>query len=329
MALIEEAVAILNSHGQILKANESFLKLFNFLSLEGKYIWQIIRSTDFQELYFEWQRGSKRSEGEIYIDQKPYLVKLVSLDQQVISPYSPKKTILILKSIRAEKNLELIKKELVANISHELRTPLTTSKGYLETLEEERLNEEARSYLEVIKKNVQRLERIIRDLLILSELESRRELQEKEKVDLAEIARRVINQFEEAAKRKNLFLRLEVVPGLSVIEGDAFRLEQMLINLVDNAVKYTDKGGVTISLKEKEEEVLIMVEDTGIGIAPEHLERIFERFYVVDRSRSRRLGGTGLGLSIVKHIVKLHGGKISVQSREGFGTTFIVSLPKK
>lgn len=327
LAQIEEAVAMLNHQGQILKANESFLRLFNSLPIEGKYIWQVVRSTKFQELFFEWSRGGEKSEGEIYVDQKPYLVKLFSIDQKEISAKSQKKTIIILKNIQAEKNLEIIKKELVANISHELRTPLTAIKGYLETLEEEKLSEEARSYVSIIKNNVERLERIVRDLLILSELETRRELQEKEEVNLAEIAQRVINQFEEAAKKKNLFLHLEVSPVLPIISGDTFRLEQMFINLIDNAIKYTDKGGITVKLEEREKEVLIKVEDTGIGIAPEHLDRIFERFYVVDRSRSRRLGGTGLGLSIVKHIVLLHGGKISVQSREGVGTTFLISLP--
>lgn len=323
---IGEAIAILNQDGQIMKTNKSFRQLYNFIPVEGKYIWQIVRSTDFQELFFEWSKQRKRNESEIYINQKPYLVRLFSI-ASAVGETKGQKIIVIFKDIRAEKNLEIIKKELVANISHELRTPLTAIKGYLETLEEENLREEAKTYISIIKNNVERLERIIRDLLILSELESRRELQEKEEVNLAEIANRVINQFEEAAKRKNLFLRLEVSPSLPVIVGDAFRLEQMFINLIDNAIKYTDKGGVIIHLEAKEKEILIKLEDTGIGIAPEHLDRIFERFYVVDRSRSRRLGGTGLGLSIVKHIVLLHGGKIKVESREGIGTTFFISLP--
>lgn len=325
---LDEAVAIVNQYGQIVKFNEKFRQLFDILSLEGKYIWQIIRSTNFQELFSDWQKEGRRSEGEIYIGQKPYLVKLILIAREGEAKRQEKKTVVILEEISAKKNLEIIKKDLVANISHELRTPLTTIKGYLETLEEEKIGEEALSYLSIIKNNVDRLERIVRDLLTLSELESRCDLQEREKVDLAEIARRVIAQFKEAAKKKNLFLNLEVASSFPPICGDVFRLEQMLINLIDNAIKYTDKGGVTVRLEADEKEIRIEIEDTGIGIAPEHLERIFERFYVVDRSRSRRLGGTGLGLSIVKHIVLIHGGKISVKSRESVGTTFLISLPR-
>ncbi|HQO77562.1 MAG TPA: ATP-binding protein, partial [Thermodesulfobacteriota bacterium] len=126
---------------------------------------------------------------------------------------------------------------------------------------------------------------------------------------------------------KNLAFTSRIDPDLPVIQGDAFRLEQMLINLIDNAIKYTEKGSITLSLSRKEDRVEIVVEDTGIGIPSEHLSRIFERFYVVDKSRSRKAGGTGLGLSIVKHIVLLHKGTIRVDSIAGVGTTFIISLP--
>jgi two-component system phosphate regulon sensor histidine kinase PhoR len=189
-----------------------------------------------------------------------------------------------------KKNLEKIKRELVAHISHELRTPLTIIKGYLETLEEEKLDEVSLSFIARIKDNVDRLERLVRDLLTLAELESQQELAARERVNLEELAKNVINQFENMAKEKNLFLRLELPAEIPSVFGDAFRLEQMLTNLVDNALKYTDKGGVTIRLEKGEKEVLITVQDTGIGIAPEHLDRIFERFYVVDRSRSRKFG---------------------------------------
>jgi len=324
LAEIEEAWAMTDKEGKILKANPSFNRLFESLRIEGKYCWQIIRSTDFLRLWEEFRGTGERKEGEIWIAQRPFVARIFFLKGQ---DNKEGKIALLFKDISPEKNLEKIKRELVAHISHELRTPLTIIKGYLETLEEEKLDEVSLSFIARIKDNVDRLERLVRDLLTLAELESQQELAARERVNLEELAKNVINQFENMAKEKSLFLRLELPAEIPSVFGDAFRLEQMLTNLVDNALKYTDKGGVTIRLEKGEKEVLITVQDTGIGIAPEHLDRIFERFYVVDRSRSRKFGGTGLGLSIVKHIVLLHRGKIEVKSTPGSGTTFLVSLP--
>lgn len=324
LAETEEAWALADKEGKILKANPSFKRLFESLLIEGKYCWQVIRSTDFLRLWEEFQRTGERREGEIWIAQRPFVARIFFLKKDADKEG---KIALLLKDISPEKNLEKIKRELVAHISHELRTPLTIIKGYLETLEEEKLDEISLSFIVRIKDNVDRLERLVRDLLTLAELESQQELAARERVNLEELAKNVINQFENVAKEKNLFLRLELSAEIPSVWGDAFKLEQMLTNLVDNALRYTDKGGVTVRLEKGEKEVLITVQDTGIGIAPEHLGRIFERFYVVDRSRSRKFGGTGLGLSIVKHIVLLHGGKIEVKSSPGSGTTFTVSLP--
>jgi len=324
LAEIEEAWALADKEGKILKANPSFKRLFESLLIEGKYCWQVIRSTDFLRLWEEFQRTGERREGEIWIAQRPFVARIFFLKKDADKEG---KIALLLKDISPEKNLEKIKRELVAHISHELRTPLTIIKGYLETLEEEKLDEISLSFIVRIKDNVDRLERLVRDLLTLAELESQQELAARERVNLEELAKNVINQFENVAKEKNLFLRLELPAEIPSVWGDAFKLEQMLTNLVDNALRYTDKGGVTVRLEKGEKEILITVQDTGIGIAPEHLGRIFERFYVVDRSRSRKFGGTGLGLSIVKHIVLLHGGKIEVKSSPGSGTTFTVSLP--
>ncbi|HAR35309.1 MAG TPA: histidine kinase, partial [Acidobacteria bacterium] len=144
--------------------------------------------------------------------------------------------------------------------------------------------------------------------------------------NLTEVVRTVVEAYRKEAANKGLSLRLETEP-LPLIEADAFQIEQMVINLVDNAIRYTEQGGVVVSLKPAEGGALLSVTDSGIGIPEEHLPRLFERFYVVDRSRSRRTGGTGLGLSIVKHIVLAHGGKIEVQSSPGFGSTFSVWLP--
>jgi two-component system phosphate regulon sensor histidine kinase PhoR len=168
---------------------------------------------------------------------------------------------------------------------------------------------------------------IVEDLLKLGELEDRSFKLDLQDIDGPALAAGVLRVFEPKAKSKNLTLRLDVAAGLPPLRGDGDQIERLLFNLVDNAVKYTDRGSVTVTLKSEGPDYVIEVSDTGLGIPPEHRSRIFERFYVVDKSRSRKLGGTGLGLAIVKHIVQLHGGTISLDSVEGRGTAFSVRLP--
>jgi len=234
--------------------------------------------------------------------------------------------VIVFSDITEAKNMEKIKKDFVVNVSHELRTPLTAIKGFAETLEDE-AGENVKNYAGVIKRNTDRLINIVQDLLLLSELEEKGSKLESEEVDLKHLVDNVIRIFKSRLAEKGLDFHLKVEEGLPVIKGDSFKLEQMLINLLDNAIKYTEKGTIVVALKQKDETVEITVEDTGIGIPQEHLARIFERFYVVDKSRSKKLGGTGSGLSIVKHIVLAHKGTIDVKSSLSRGTTFTVRLP--
>jgi two-component system phosphate regulon sensor histidine kinase PhoR len=168
---------------------------------------------------------------------------------------------------------------------------------------------------------------IVEDLLKLGELEAPGLQLDLGDLDAEALARRVVELYAARAEKKGLELRLIPTAGLPLLRADAFLIEQMLINLVDNAVKYTDRGGVSIRLRTEADTFVLEVQDTGPGIPNAHVDRIFERFYRVDKSRSRILGGTGLGLSIVKHIVQLHGGTIQVRSGEGEGTAFTVRLP--
>jgi two-component system phosphate regulon sensor histidine kinase PhoR len=239
-------------------------------------------------------------------------------------------TVLILSDITELKNLESIKRDFVMNVSHELRTPLTAIKGYAETIEG--IGGENEKHLEVIKRHTERLINIVRDLLTLSELEEQTAAPPFERIRLDRIASQTLRLFEEAARRRGLELSLRVEGEPPEVEGDPFMLEQLFINLIDNSIKYTEKGGVTVTLKPGEtspagREAVFVVQDTGIGISERHLPRIFERFYTVDKSRSRKLGGTGLGLAIVKHIVLIHRGRIDVESTPGEGTAFTVRLP--
>lgn len=217
-----------------------------------------------------------------------------------------------------------IKRDFVTNASHELRTPLTSIKGFAETLMEE-LSGDQRRYAEIIRNNADRLMQLVQDIMLLSDLESRQILN-KETIDFTRLIREVVSLFEPTAQKKNIQITLKCPDRIS-ITADAFKLQQVFINLIDNALKYSERGTISVEVSQEQNQVIVQVKDTGLGIPVEDQERIFERFYVVDKSRSRQAGGTGLGLSIVKHIVTMHNGTIEVQSRPGLGSTFIVKLP--
>lgn len=230
------------------------------------------------------------------------------------------------------RNAEKIKRDFATNVSHELRTPLTAIKGFAETLEDE-VDPKSRRHVDIIRVHTDRLIRIVQDLLTLSEIEEKEANLEFEDVNIIELLENVTNLFTEKIIEKGLELKLVIDENIPHLKADSFKLEQMFINLIDNAVKYTEKGGITISIKQmpevlpQNEFVVFEITDTGIGISEKYLIRIFERFFVVDRSRSRKLGGTGLGLSIVKHIVQLHNGRITVESTPDTGSKFTVILP--
>ncbi len=219
-----------------------------------------------------------------------------------------------------------IKKDFVANVSHELKTPLTAIKGFSEMMiEDETLS---KRYLDIIRRNTDRLINIVNDLLMLSSLEDENASLYIEEINLADMLENTHMVLRHKLEKSGLSLIKEFESHSIVIEGDRYRLEQLTINLLDNAIKYTEKGSITIKLKKTENNrVELAIKDTGIGIPEKDIPRIFERFYVVDKSRSRKSGGTGLGLSIIKHIVALHKGTISIKSKEGDGTEFKVTLP--
>ncbi|MBN1622254.1 MAG: HAMP domain-containing protein [Endomicrobiales bacterium] len=231
------------------------------------------------------------------------------------------------------KHMEAVRKDFVTNVSHELRTPLTAIKGFTETLKQTvksskpAARKESARYVDIILKHSERLINIVNDLLVLSNLESRKFKIELTEVNIINLINDVIKLFDDRIKQKKLKLRLSKTGSLKPIQADSFRLEQVFVNLIDNAIKYTEKGSISIEVNQDETNTIIDIKDTGIGIPKEHLNRIFERFYVADKSRSKKFGGTGLGLSIVKHIIQLHQGTIDVESRQGTGTGFRIILP--
>ncbi len=227
------------------------------------------------------------------------------------------------------RRLETMRKDFVANVSHELKTPLTSIKGFVETLLDGDLEEKetTRKFMTIIFQEAERLNNLIHDLLDMSKLESGQTELRRKQVDLEPLVDSVILSVSNRMREKNLELEKDI--QAKTIWGDEGLLKELFINLIDNSVKYTPPGGkIVVGSSKGKGETIIYVRDNGFGIPAESLSRIFERFYRVDKGRSREMGGTGLGLSIVKHIVERHGGKVTVQSELGKGSEFRVTIPE-
>ncbi len=316
---IEEGLCVLDADGRIILSNGSFRRIVQSDRPETKHSWEVVRSSDFAATVKKARDSRSAAAGEFSLGDRVYSCSVSFLP-------SRNRFVVMLHDVTEFRNLERVKKDFVINVSHELKTPLTAIKGFIETMEPT-VGPDSRAYLEIVKRNTERLIAIVGDLLVLSELEEKGARLEKEDVDLQALCGPILRIFEKQAQDKGLELALEAAPGLPALKADPYEIERLLLNLVDNAVKYTDKGRVTVRLASSAGQLTIEVSDTGLGIDEEHIPHIFERFYVADKSRSKKLGGTGLGLAIAKHIVLAHQGTISVKSRLGEGSTFTVSLP--
>lgn len=313
---IDECILALDKEDRVLFSNQSFRDLIANQEVHDKYYWEVVRKESFDELIKKTRADHKGHSQEIVFNGRTYLCNAVYLEfrQEVVVTFY---------DLTSIKMVEQIKKDFVDNVSHELRTPLASIKGFVETMEDG-IEGENRKYLEIIKRNTERLINIVEDLLILSELEKKETALQKEDVDVRVLIENTLTIFKDEAARKGLILEMTAASGLPKIKADAYKLEQMFINLIDNAIKYTEKGTISIRLRKDKEGLVAEIADTGIGIPEDHQARIFERFYVVDKSRSKNVGGTGLGLSIVKHIAQLHDAELAVRSSSGKGTTFSV-----
>lgn len=243
---------------------------------------------------------------------------------QIVRPYTDKMEELE-KAAEESQESEHIRREFVANVSHELKTPLTSISGFIETLQDGAADDpEIRTkFIDIIAIETARLKRLIEDLLVLSDIESRRDSEQQE-FDVRTAIMNTVEALRPIADDKQITILMDLDEGCS-IRGSVDRFRQMMVNLIENAIKYSDKDSrIWVNAKDKDGQLTISVRDEGIGIAPEHHDRLFERFYRVDKSRSQKAGGTGLGLSIVKHIAVLLGAKLSVESQVGEGTTFYV-----
>ena len=318
--MISFPIAIIDAKGDIKISNSHFDSLFDIQKEKG-FWWEKIKNFDVIATIKNIAEKKESIEKEIKIREKFYLCKGTMLKDN-------NSILLVLIDITAMKEIQEKKREFVTAVSHELKTPLTAIKGYIETIEENTENPENQEFIRIVKHHTERLEKIVEDLITLAQLEKENPDIEMKNVNLVKVAKDVVMLFEKKAKEKGIEITLKY-DEIPEIKGDQFRLEQMLINLVDNAVRFTEQGSIKISLSYEKEKSMVKIEvsDTGIGIEKFHISKIFERFYVVDKARSRKTGGTGLGLSIVKHIVLLHNGTIEVQSSLGKGTTFTINLP--
>ncbi|HOC38959.1 MAG TPA: histidine kinase dimerization/phospho-acceptor domain-containing protein, partial [Thermodesulfobacteriota bacterium] len=244
VASVQEGLAVLGDSGRIVRSNESFQKVASSTHVEGKFYWEVIREASFAELVKKVLNEEKNLVQEVELNKRMYLCSVALLQGRG-------EAVIMLHDITDIKNIENLKKDFIANVSHELRTPLTAIKGFAETLETS-VSEEDRRYVDIIKRNADRLGYIIQDLLVLSELEDKGQAVLAEEVDLPALVERATPLFKERLGEKNLAFTSRIDPDLPVIQGDAFRLEQMLINLIDNAIKYTEKGSITLSLSRKE-----------------------------------------------------------------------------
>jgi two-component system, OmpR family, phosphate regulon sensor histidine kinase PhoR len=326
-----EGVLVLDEKDAVRFANQTFAELFATSGiLRGKALLDAVRLHEIAELVERTRSEGRVMDHELKLSGEPErwlqinAAALTGLDRRKLG------TILVFHDLTRLKRLERTREEFVANVSHELRTPLSLIKGYVETLLDGAKNnpEVAERFLKIVERNTNRLDLLIQDLLTISSLESGRMKLELSAVNLRSLAAKVLGDLAAKAEAKKISLVNEL-PEL-IARGDGNRLDQVLANLVDNAIKYGGAHGrVVVGGKKLASGALeMLVRDDGPGIPLESLDRVFERFYRVDKARSRDQGGTGLGLAIVKHIVQAHGGEVWAASEPGKGATFFFTLPE-
>jgi two-component system phosphate regulon sensor histidine kinase PhoR len=325
-----EGVIALDDRGRVLLLNPAARSMFGVADEgEGRPFLEVIRQKGLLDLVKEVRAAGAPARHELELGPPVNRVVAARGAPLGLGPGSPG-VLLVLHDVTELRRLERVRSEFVANVSHELRTPLTCIKGYLETLLDGALDDRAhaRRFLEVAGTHAERLDRLIDDLLELSNIESGRVTLAPMRLDLGDVVTGVAAMFERQVAQKNQRLERSVPAGLAV-RADRDRLVQILVNLVDNAVKFTPDGGrIRVEAGPAADgRVEVRVRDSGIGIPSTDLPRLTERFYRVDRTRSREVGGTGLGLAIVKHLVQAHGGELHIESELGHGTTVSFTVP--
>lgn len=328
---ITDGIMILDTKGQILLANRSFKEIIKTDDVpEGKHFMEVIRNIDLLNLLRAAMTKKEEVSEELTIKKSGGEIFIVAKAMPVLSTEGKISfLIVLLHDITRLKKLENIRRDFVANVSHELKTPITSIKGYAETLLDSDMedSENIKNFVQIIKNQADRLAALVEDILTLSRIESGEIWVEREKINIEEFILSLFQIFSERAQKKGIPLEKEINKG-TYIYADRNKLMQILVNLIDNALKFTEEGYIKVRLLKEDKVFILSVEDTGIGIPKEHLPRIGERFYRVDRARSRQLGGTGLGLAIVKHLVRVHGWDLKIESEATKGTKVKIVIPE-
>lgn len=338
MSGMVNGIIAIDSSERVLFINHVAERLLNITDREivGKHLLQVARNNSIDSYLKTILKSKKFFDTEITIDDSvEKILKLYANPVNQVNENDIEGIIITLQDVTELRKLERMRTEFIANVSHELKTPLTSIKGFVETLkmEDNGNKQDTMRFLNIIENEADRLYRLINDILSLSELEQRIIKTKKESINVEESIIEVVSMLKGQSEDKNIELSVDLDKGLQRLNGDPDKLKQMLINLIDNAIKYTPENGKVVveahnlSGETGRDKVVIKVTDNGIGISSQHIPRLFERFYRVDKARSRKVGGTGLGLAIVKHIVILFNGEIKVTSEAGKGTEFKIILP--
>ncbi len=332
LASMKEGVITVHTTGKVLLANDAFKEMIGAEreSVEGRTLIESVRNAELAQFVKEAQAAAGPSETELALHGAGYRVLSLHAVPLIGGNGNRVGSLIVARDVTKMRRLEEVRKSFVANVSHELKTPITLVKGYVETLLDGALHDTKKlpEFLSTVKEHADRMNAMIDDLLQLAALEAGQDKNSVSLIDVVSVAERVRSNFADIASSKGIEIRLDAPERPVNVTANESLLEHAIANLVDNAVKYTGEGGhIAIEVCLKGNMAILNVTDDGIGIEKRHQKRIFERFYRVDRARSRELGGTGLGLSIVKHIVTSHGGSVSVESQPGQGSTFTIILP--
>ncbi|MHB8883332.1 MAG: sensor histidine kinase [Thermodesulfovibrionales bacterium] len=319
---IPDALLIVDAKGVITLASSSAREFFGDIAFIGAQFVDVVRNHEFTGLVEEVRKtlASGSTEFRVDVPEEKYLKARVSplfYGGQALSGF-----VAVFHDITQIEKLEQVRKDFVANVSHELKTPITAIRGFADTLLDGALDdkEHAAGFIRTIKSNSERINSLVDDLMTISKIELGVIRVEKTLIAVDDVFGNVMDLFADKAAAKNLSLTVSNTTSVSEINADKNRIIQILTNLVDNAIKFTETGGVVFGLGVEKEQLFLFVEDTGTGVPAKHLERLGERFYRVDPARSRKMGGTGLGLAIVKHLVRAHGWTMQIESTQGKGT---------
>jgi two-component system phosphate regulon sensor histidine kinase PhoR len=326
-----EGVLILNAEDKIEFVNQALSDMLaeQYGDINGKTLMEAFRNVELQRAFLTFQEINAPVLQEITLGNIEPVIVNISISAVQNHP-GGEKVMVVFHNVTRLKKLEKIRVDFVANVTHEIRTPLTAIIGYLETIETGEVvsNEDAKRFIDISLKQAQRLNRLVEDLLVISKIELGELNFHFEEVTLLSVLEGAIPLVEAKAGLKNIAIHNKVQENGAPVWADKDRLTQILVNVLDNAVKFTpDAGSVVIEAGQKDNYAVLTITDTGIGIPKEEIQRLGERFYRVDRSRSRDLGGTGLGLSIVKHLMLAHGGKMEIESQLGRGTKVSLFFP--